>query len=511
MAEVAAALVVPDGGAAKTGPRPIAAPTMFESSHPSHSPTPRPAAEKTVAVLPFRNAGAPDDAYLAEELTDDLLDALSMTRGLKVRARGAVLKYRGSEADPRDIGRELGVQVVVEGSVKRARGQVRISARLVSVTDGFQVWAKRFDRPEQDVLSINDDAARAIAEALTVDAHALENRAAPSDPVAIDLYLRARHEHRQWGGDHQRRALELFDQALAIAPDDPLLMAGTAMALARLTFFEGATAVPRARQVAERAVALAPQLGEAHLALGSVLFQVGEEAGATRAVRAALTRAPGLAEAHAALGRVLCEVGAFDEGLRRLEAAHALDADAPLAPTDLTRVYALLRRWDDAERMFAHLEKKDPFAYWTMRARTSIWRRDERAIEEALASIPNIPGLRYPLLMRLVVKTKTLPDEMFALEREEKTGGARRHTFVSQLTAELLSYVGRDDEAVAAVSRAVDLGLIDLLWLERCPLLDHVRASPRYPRLHEDVKRRADVIVAAYLEGPSGPGKALRG
>src|SRR6185295_7706402 len=139
--------------------------------------------DKTVAVLPFRNAGAPDDAYLAEELTDDLIDALSMTRGLKVRSR--------------DVGRELGVQVVVEGSVRKARGHVRITARLVSVTDGFQLWAKRFDRPEQDVLSINDEAARAIAEALTLSSHG-EAREAPSNPVALDLYIRARHEYRQF-------------------------------------------------------------------------------------------------------------------------------------------------------------------------------------------------------------------------------------------------------------------------------------------------------------------------
>src|SRR5262249_60121629 len=133
---------------------------------PGSPPTPRPAprpprgprhTEKTVAVLPFRNAGPPEDAYLAEELTDDLLDALSMTRGLKVRARGAVLRFRGVDTDPREIGRELGVQVVVEGSVRKARGRVRISARLVSVADGFQIWAKRFDPPGQAVPSINHE------------------------------------------------------------------------------------------------------------------------------------------------------------------------------------------------------------------------------------------------------------------------------------------------------------------------------------------------------------------
>jgi serine/threonine-protein kinase len=496
MAEVAAALVVPDGSAT-TARRTATARTLIEGGH---VPTPR-TVDKTVAVLPFRNAGAPDDAYLAEELTDDLLDALSMTRGLKVRARGAVLKYRGSEADPREIGRELGVQVVVEGSVKRARGQVRISARLVSVADGFQVWAKRFDRPEQDVLSINDEAARAIAEALTLDGRTLAGRSAPSDPVAIDLYLRARHEHRQFGSEHQRRAIELFEQALAIAPEDPLLMAGSAMALARLSFFTGDHSIPRARQVAERAVLLAPHLGEAHLALGSVLFQVGEAAGAAKALRAAVTAAPGVAEAHAALGRLLCEAGAVEEGIRRLESACALDPDAPIALTDLARVHALLGRWDEAAQIFRQLVDKSTFSYWTLFARTQMWKKDAAALDAALAAMPELPDLKYPRLLREIARTKVLPPEAFALEKEERTGGVRRHTFVLQLDAELLGFIGKHDEALDHVARAVKVGLIDVLWLERCPLLSEVRAMPGYGALHEEVKRRTDAIVEAYRSG----------
>jgi serine/threonine-protein kinase len=174
-------------------------------------------------------------------------------------------------------------------------------------------------------------------------------------------------------------------------------------------------------------------------------------------------------------------------------------------------VYALMGRWDDAERMLGRLATKDKFAYWTLRGRTSMWRRDAKAVEEALVSMPEIPELRYPLLLRRIAQTKTLPTEVFELEREERTGGARRHTFVSQLSAELTSFVGRHDDAMASVARAVDLGLIDLLWLERCPLLDTLRASPRYPRFHEDVKRRADLIVNAYLDAavgsPRSPGR----
>src|SRR4029079_1133841 len=171
------------------------------------------------------------------------------TRGLKVRSRGVVQRYRGADADPRDIGRELGVSVVATGTVRRAAGRVRITARLVGVADGFQLWAKRFDRPEAEVLSINDEAARAIAEALTLDRDTAL-RAAPSDPLAIDLYLRARHEYRKFWPDHLRRAIELFDQAAGIAPGDPMILAGRATALARYAFFVGDAGVAPAREAA---------------------------------------------------------------------------------------------------------------------------------------------------------------------------------------------------------------------------------------------------------------------
>jgi serine/threonine-protein kinase len=518
--EAAAALAtsgaVPRSQGAAPTPAPLHAAATVGSAQPLHvgaasgpkpqapaEPTPKPSpGEKTVAVLPFRNAGGPEDDYVAEELTDDLIDALSMTRGLRVRARGAVLRFRGVESDPREIGRELAVQVVVEGSVRRARGSVRVSARLVSVTDGFQIWAKRFDKPEQDVLSINDEAARAIAEALTVDVRALEgrDREAPSDPVAIDLYLRARNEYRKFWPDHVQRAIGLFDQALAIAPDDPLLLSGLALALARLTFFAGDVGITRARQVAERAVAAAPHLGEAHLALGSVLFQLGEAPSAARALRRATERAPGLAEAHAYMGRVLCEAAAVDEGLRRLATARSLDPDAPLAMPEMIRSYALLGRWEEADALLETMARDGGPTYWTLRARAALWRRDQALFETYLGNLPRDDQgpARIAHLVTELVRTGQMPPGLLEMEKVERTGGVRRQTFVLQLSTEVLGYLGKIDPAVRALQRAAALGLCDRLWLERCPVLEGVRADHRYDAVHAEVAQRADAILEAY-------------
>ena len=462
-----------------------------------------PRCEKTVAVLPFRNAGSPEDDYLAAELTDDLIDSLSMTRGLKVRSRGVVLGYSGGSHDPREIGRDLGVQVVVEGSVRRAHGSVRISARLISVADGFQLWAKRFDRPEQDVLSINDDAARAIAEALTLDREA-PAREAPSSPEAVDLYLRARHEYRKFWQENQDRALELFAQAEALAPRDPMILAGKALALSRRSFFTGRD-VDQARIAAEQAVAASPNLAEGHLALGSVLLQQGQWAEAMRQLRQALSRGPGLAETHAAVGRVIMEVGDVDEAVRRLQAAIELDPRAPLAVEALVRCHALRGDWASADEVLerARITKEDS-GYWSTRARMLLWRRDAAGasalLDELIAFDPDMLVAR---LMLGIVAFKRLPAELHEQQTiaGESVGSLRRRTFFMQMEAETQAYLGETELAFTSVKRCADAGLIDLGWIDHCPLLDPIRSDPRFAPVRAMVKQRADEILQAYRAG----------
>lgn len=459
--------------------------------------------DKTVAVLPFRNAGPNEDDYLAAELTDDLIDSLSMTRGLKVRSRGVVLGYKDTTQDPREIGRHLGVQVVVEGSVRRARGNVRINARLISVADGFQLWAKRFDRPEQDVLSINDDAAHAIADALTLDREA-PARAAPSSPEAVDLYLRARHEYRKFWHKDQDTALALYAQAEALAPGDAMILSGKALALSRRSFFRG-VGVEEARAAAEQAVAASSTLAEARLALGSVMLQQGEWMQAVRELRQALHRGPGLAEAHAAVGRVLLEVGDFDEAERRLEAALGLDLKAPLANEALLRCFALRGAWARVDAQIdATFRDKEDTAYWATRGRMMLWRRDRVGASALLADlIASHPDMVSSRMMLEIISHGRMPEAARTQEIRiiEATGSLRRRMYFMQIETETLSFLDDTEPALVSLKRSVDAGLIDLGWIDHCPLLDGLRRDPRFLPLRAQVKQRADEILDAYRGG----------
>ncbi|MFO0572069.1 MAG: serine/threonine-protein kinase [Polyangiaceae bacterium] len=202
--------------------------------------------EKAVAVLPFRNLGPSGDEYVADGITDDLIDSLSMTAGLRVRPRGSVTRFKGVDADPREIGRDLGVDVVVEGSVRRLESRVRLTARVTSVEDGFQLWAQRFDRPANDLLVVSDETARAVAEALTVRS-AGRQHVAPSDAGAVDLYLKARAEVRDPRNGSIERAIGLFRAAHERAPEDIAILSGYARACARLWFFRGDVRHPKPR------------------------------------------------------------------------------------------------------------------------------------------------------------------------------------------------------------------------------------------------------------------------
>jgi serine/threonine-protein kinase len=456
---------------------------------------------KAVAVLPFRNLGGPGDAYLAEGLADDLIDALSMTPGLRVLARGAVERFRGEARDAREVGRELRVQVVVEGSVRRAGDMLRVSTRVVSVADGFQLWAKRFDRPEKEALSVSDEAANAIAAALTLQRSA-PARAAPTDPRALDLYLRARHAYRRGWREDIAEALPLFEEALALAPDDPTVLAGYARAQLRRFMFnteaaDAADAERKGREAAEKALAIAPGLGETHAALASLKWVLGDHVGAARDLREAIRIAPSSSDVSEIYGRMLLEAGAPERAVGILGAVAALDP-IDMGRSDLLRGRALLGDWSAFEGVLATepAPGADANTHFFQLARLSMWRRDATAAAAVRRMVLPVQfGLRDEVLGVLdLVETDELPRDMVpTLEQWGRIVGRarRRPIYLRQLVAEAYAFVGDETNAVRAMAEGDALGLIDVTWVDRCPLFDAMRTAPLFVAVRDRVAARA--------------------
>ncbi len=472
-----------------------------------------PSSDRTVAVLPFRNTGQIEDEYVADGLTEDLIDALSITPGLLVRPRAAVAGLKAREADPREVGRQLDVQVVIDGTVRRVGGDYRVSARMLSVADGFQLWTQRFVRPTADLLVVSDEMVRAIAHALTTE-RAVPPREAPADPHAIDLYLRARAEMR--GAWHTStvvaRTAGLFDEALRLAPDDPMILAAGAVAHARLAFLSGehsARSLERARTLAERAVARAPHVGDGWLALAMVHVNGHDPAGAVGVLRKTLTVAPIMAKAHEILGRILSDAGALDEAIERLEGSLKLDPTHTEPRYDLARAYALLDKWDKVDELLALPIDEGPtqITGTFTRLRLALWRRGPRP---AGGPPPDGPPLD-PDPPRSVIR---------AWEWLHATGRlhSAHHTFFQEMTAsqsprlrsvlaqfytEMLLATGDLYGARGALGIAVDAGLYDLAWMDRCPLLERLRGDPTWPDLRARVEARAAAITRAFGEEPT--------
>ena len=453
---------------------------------------------KTVAVLPFRNAGAPEDEYLVDGLSDDILDALSMTPGLRVRPRGVVMQHKNAGGDPRELGRALGVQVVVEGTVRVAGDAVRVSARVLSVDDGFQIWAKRFDCARADVLRIGDQAARAIADALTV--RKPTRAALVTDPVAVDLYLRGRHEFFKFWGDANLRAIDLLGQAHARAPQDPLIMAGYALALARqLGVANTAERGETARRVAEEAVRLAPDLAEAHLALANVRLHENEPREVAVGIVRALALSPLLPEAHDLRTRLLLEVAPPREAIEAADRAMQLEPRLiHLRYTVQLRARFVLGELEDSELFAVPTDPDVAGVYWVMAGRIMMWSRSAKLAATIASDIgEDIIASRPPLrAMQILAREHALPEELRATLHERQTSERitnRARAFWHQLGAEVRAYLG--DDPFENVKAAVELGLFDVVWMDCCPILEAARAHPEFAALRATVAARANTVL----------------
>ncbi len=505
-------------------PNALAAADAFRAARPERTPAPalqrratsQPSlprvvtnpGERTVAVLPFRNGGLPEDDYIAEGLTEDLTDVLSMTRGLRVRPRGMVKHHTqgGTHGDdPRALGRKLDVQVVVEGSVRRAGSGYRLVARVISVADGFQLWASRFDRRGGEILQVMDEVARAIAIALTAQLHA-PAREALSDPIAIELYLRGRVALRTslHSSDRLSEVVDLFEEALTRAPGDPTLLAGCATARARLAFFSGENArqaAELAREVAERAIAAAPESGEPWLALASVHLYIGDSTEAIRALRQTLSVAPSLARAHELLGRILLEAGLLEEATKRLQSAVALDPTVVEPRFDLARAHALLGDFQQADALLQQPVDEAPaeFIRIAMHLRMRLWRMP------ALGPAPwpegdlgdGIAQRVYRVWRRVLTSGRIEATDIEDWEGTVAAAGGQQRLapIMLQFYVESLTAAGEHERAFDPLKRSVELGFPDLGWMDRCPLLSPMRGDPRFSTLRATVEERARAVL----------------
>ena len=473
----------------------VTAPTAL-----SAAPSTLAVARTAIAVLPV--ACAPGDEDLADGLLDDLVDTLSSTGTLRVRPAG-VVRSRG-EVDPGELGRALAVDHVVVSSLRRTPAGLRVAARLIAVADGFQIWAHREDVGEAEILGAAERLGRGIATALSARAASSER---PTDPRAVELYLRARTELRRFWGDHAQNAADLLAQAADLAPSSAPILGAAAYASVQAWIMRGEPELlPRAVHAVERG--LAGGHGEAFLAACTLRLNQGDLEGAAAALGTALVRAPMSAQAHETAGRILVEVDAAGEGRRHLEIALALDPGrAGVIGNELGRLDALEGDWDSAmARLQLLLADSDPAVALlgaSLEARLAGWRRDGEGTAAAATRMAPRIGQAAHLVAFFHQSSRAgavdlaqwnVLEQMFT--RRDKP--LRMQVISLQLMAELSLILGHRDLAMRALGKATDAGLIDITWLRACPLFADVGGDLGYLAIRGEVARRAAGVLAAF-------------
>lgn len=446
-----------------------------------------------LAVLPFANlSGDPEQEYLSDGLTEEMIAQVSRANpeGLGVIARTSAMRYKGNRKGVDEIGRELGVDYVLEGSMRKDGERLRITAQLIRVSDQTHLWAESYDGDTGNVLSLQADVARRVVR----DISGLAGRppAAPSrvavNPAAYAAYLKARYfagKAQYWS---TARAVTHYREAIAADPGFAPAYAGLAESS---TFdYPARETMPRAKMAALKALELDPRLAEAHAALGLVqTFWEWDWAAADRSFQRALALNAGNAEIHQYYSQHLSAAGRWDEALA--EAGRALEMD-PLSPRlsgQYARVLYLARRYDDAIAQHRKTLILDPNDYWAWFFMGIAYENKglHREAVEAIVKSQEIQG--YKPLAAALQEGYLRAGYQGALlawvgNWEEAAREGRQVQWVS--VAMLYARLGEKQKALAALDKAYEERSRALAYITVEPQLDALRSEPRF----QDLVRR---------------------
>jgi serine/threonine protein kinase/tetratricopeptide (TPR) repeat protein len=452
----------------------------------------------SVAVLPFANlSGDPQNDYLSDGITEEIMTTLSRLRTIRVAARSSSFAFKGRHEDVRAIAEQLGVTAVLDGSVRLSGTRVRVAAQLVDAHTGFQLWSDRIDRAFDDAFAIQDDIARAISDALSTTL--LQGSVtATRDHVAgavYELYLRGRFALNKRTEADLQSAARYFEDATLQEPEFALAYAGLADALLMQGVYgaEPPSAVmPRARAAAERALAIHPALGEAYATLGSVraLYDWNWK-GADDAFQRAKALSPRYPTAWQwSAINLLVPTGRLDDARAAIDRARALDPFSMIVATSVGAVYHLAGDPSGAARALRRSMEIDAGFVMTHYFLGGALRDAgdlagaEAALRTAIEKSGGTPEMLAALAQTLARAERR--DEARALLRDLTSDAATRHVSPC-LAAQVHAALGEPDLALAALERAAEERDPEIVFIGVRPAYASLRSDPRFVALREQV------------------------
>ena len=361
--------------------------------------------EKSLAVLPFNNlSGDPSQEYLSDGLTEDLITALSSIPRLLVIARNSTFVYKGKPVNVQQVGQELGVRYILEGSIQTAGARVRITAQLIDVATGNHLWAERYDRELKDIFSLQDEITLNIVRALQVtigdgDRHTTAKRA----PKSLDAYLKLLRGKSLFASSNRadnEKARRLFEEAVLLDPDHPTgyaLLARTYLRELWLGWSEDSSLpLQKALDLAEKALTLDPSDAGSHALLSQIhLFQGLYEKAMAEGERA-LSLSPGSVDGYMSMGMSLYFAGQYQEAVRTYKEAMRLDPTPPAGLWyQLGNAYLMMEQYKEAEAAYSQVLVRNPKNIWAHVGMAALYimsgreKEAREAAEKVLAANPS--------------------------------------------------------------------------------------------------------------------------
>jgi serine/threonine-protein kinase len=446
-------------------------PVSLSQSHSSGSPF------KSIAVLPFQNLSVdPEQEFFADGITEEILNALTQIKELRVAGRSSSFSFKGRNEDLRSVGAKLNVTSILEGTLRRSGDRLRITAQLIDAVSGYQLWSERYDLVLEDIFDIQDEIALAVVDALKLKLFGEAKEAVvkryTDDAEVHELFLKGRYYSYKYTAEGWTRAIEVFDKVIEKQSDHAPAHAGKAAALGCLWFFGLSPAdetVPTFRSAATKAIELDGNLAGAHLSLGLVnFFHDWEWEKADQEFKQAILLNPKDAEALSYYAMFLCFVDRFDEAMALARRALEVDPLSLLINMNVGWTYfsaGLANEAFDQARKMTEIEPGFFGAYW-LKGATCLANGD---YEEAVEQLTKAVSLgAHPIVLADLGAANALAGKKETAETIlDELLEMRRQSYVSAIClARVYSRLGDLEKTIQWLEKAYEERNGELVFLE---------------------------------------------
>jgi adenylate cyclase len=428
----------------------------------------RKAGIRSIAVLPFADLSPErDQEYFSDGIAEEILNALTKVGGLHVPARTSCFAFRGASVDAREIGRRLGVDTLLEGSIRKAGNRLRISVQLIDARNGYHLWSERFDREIEDIFAIQDEIAHNVLHALGFSLTQREKRRllkpSTTNVQAYEFYLRGRKFFQKWTRQSIEFARQMFEQAIKLDPNFAPGWAGLAMA--HVFGWAQNADLENARKASTRALEIDPDLAEGHVAAGLGFSMEQRYSDAASEFERAIELDPSLFDAYYYYARSSFKAGDIEKSVRLFEKAQRSRPEDYQAISLRAQALDQLGRTDEARRT-------NDLAIETIKKYLQLNPDEARAY-----------NLGANVLARLgeIESSKQWNEQALSLASDDDA--------ILYNSACVFALIGEEGRALDTLERAIEAGLTGGDWFARDPDLARLRDHPRFQALMKRIAR----------------------